>query len=93
MSKTRSKQGSDKWGSCYNVSNTIVKQSIEGRLRYCVNGPMGLSLPMSNTRSKKRRYFSNVSKPIEKKALREGQYIVTMGQCESAHLCLRLGII
>ena len=53
MSKTRSKQGSEDWGNCSNVYKTIVKQSIEGSLGYCVNGPLGVSFPMSNTRSKK----------------------------------------
>ena len=43
MSKTRSKQGSEEWGNCSNVSKTIVKQSIEESLVYCANGPMGVN--------------------------------------------------
>ena len=66
MSKTRSKQGSDEWGNCSNVSKTILKQIIEGSLGYCANGPMGVSLPMSKTRSKQGRDCSNLSKKIEK---------------------------
>ena len=69
MSKTRSKQGSDEWGNLSNVSNTIVKQSIEVSLGYCANGPMGVSSPMSKTRSKQGRYCSNVSKTIEKQGI------------------------
>ena len=52
MSKTRSKQGSDKGGNCSNVSKTIVKQIIEGSLGYCANWSMGVSSPMSKTRTK-----------------------------------------
>ena len=41
MSKTRTNQGiKEKWGNCYNVSKTIMKQGIEGSLGYCDNGPM-----------------------------------------------------
>ena len=69
MSKTRSKQGSDEWGNLSNVSNTIVKQSIEVSLVYCANGPMGVSSPMSKTRSKQGRDCSNVSKTIEKQGI------------------------
>ena len=69
MSKTRSKQGSEEWGDCFDVSKTIVKQSIEGSLGYCDNGPMGVISSMSKTRSKqdsenKWRYLSIVSKTI-----------------------------
>ena len=88
MSKTKSKQCSDELGDCSNASKTIVKRSIGGSLRYCANGPMGFSLPMSKTRSKQVRYCSNVSKTIRSKALREGQDIVPMDQWESAHLCI-----
>ena len=42
MSKTRSKQGSEEWGNCSYVSKSMVKQSIEGSLGYCANGPMGV---------------------------------------------------
>ena len=71
MSKTRSKQGSDKWGNHSNVSKTVVKQIIEGSLGYCANGPMGFSSPMSKTRlnqvsEKKWWDFSIVSKTIDK---------------------------
>ena len=66
MSKTRSKQGNDEWGNCSNVSQTIVRQSIEGSLRYYANVPMGFSWPMSKTRSNKGQYFSNLIKTIEK---------------------------
>ena len=53
MSKTRSKQSSkEKRGYRSNASKTIVKQGIEGSLGYCANGPMGVSSPMSKTRSK-----------------------------------------
>ena len=53
MSKTSSKKGSeDKWGDCSNVSKTIEKQGIEGRLVYCDNGPMGVISPMPNTSPK-----------------------------------------
>ena len=39
MYKTRLKQGiEDKWENLSNVSNTIVKQGIEGNLGYCANG-------------------------------------------------------
>ena len=48
MYKTRSKQGQD----CSNMSKIIVNQDIEGRLGYCANGPIGVILPMSKTRSK-----------------------------------------
>ena len=70
MSKTRSRQGSDEWGNFSNLSKTIVNQSIGGSLLYCSNDPMGVSLPMSKTRSKlgsegKCRDCSNVSKTIE----------------------------
>ena len=52
MSKTRSKQGSeDKWWDCSNVSKTIDKQVIEGRLVYCANGPIGVISSMSKTSS------------------------------------------
>ena len=69
MSKTRLKQGTDEGGNCFNVSKTIVKQSIEKILGYCANGPMGVSSPMSNTRSKQGRDCSNVSKTIEKQGI------------------------
>ena len=53
MSKTRSKQGSEeKWEDLSNFSKTIVKQGIEGSLGYCAKGPIGVSSPMSKTRSK-----------------------------------------
>ena len=78
MSKTRLKQGNDEWGDCSNLSDTIVKQSIEGSLGYCANGPMGVSLPMSKTRSKQGRDFSNVSKTIEKQGI-EGR----SGYCDN----------
>ena len=43
MSKTWSKQGSEeKWGNWSNISKTIVRQSIEGSLRYCANVPMNI---------------------------------------------------
>ena len=53
------------------MSNNIVNQSIDGSLGYCTNGPMGVSSPMSKTRSKlvsegKFRDCSNVSNTIEK---------------------------
>ena len=51
------------------MSNTIVKQSIEVSLGYCANRPMGVSSPMSKTRSKQGRYCSNVSKTIEKQGI------------------------
>ena len=50
MFKTGSKQGSDEWLNCYNVSKNIVKQIIERSLGYCANEPMGVSSPMSKTR-------------------------------------------
>ena len=41
MSKTRSKQGiKDKWRDFSNVSNTIVKQGIEGSFVCFANGPI-----------------------------------------------------
>ena len=53
MSKIRLKQGSEgKWGNRFNVSNTIVKQSIEISLGYCANGQMGVSSPIYKTRLK-----------------------------------------
>ena len=53
MSTTRLKQGiEEKWGDFSNVYNTIVKRGIEERLGYYANGPMGVSSPMSKTRSK-----------------------------------------
>ena len=52
MSKNRLKQGSEEWGNRSNVSKTIVKQIIEGSFGYCDNGPMAVSSPMYNTRSK-----------------------------------------
>ena len=51
------------------MSNTIVKQSIEVSLVYCANRPMGVSSPMSKTRSKQGRYCSNGSKTIEKQGI------------------------
>ena len=48
MSKTRLKQGQD----FSNVSKKIEKQGIELRSGYCVNGPMGVSSPISKTMSK-----------------------------------------
>ena len=74
MSKTRSGQGSEEWENHSNVSKTIVKQSIDGSLGYCANGPMGVSSPMSNTRpkqgsEKKWQDFSNASKKIEKQGI------------------------
>ena len=53
MSKTRSKQGiKEKWGDCTNVSKTIIKQGIEVSLVYFANETIGVSSPMSKTRSK-----------------------------------------
>ena len=69
MSKTRLKQGSDECGNFSNVSKTIAKKSIEGSLGYCANGKMGVSSPMSKTRPKQGRDFSNVSKKIEKQGI------------------------
>ena len=69
MSNTSSKQGGEEWGNRSNVSKNIVKQSIEGSLGYCANGPMGVSLPMSKTRSKQRQDCSNVSNIIEKQGI------------------------
>ena len=71
MSKTRSKQGSEEWGNRSNLSKTIVKQSIEGSLRYCANGPMVVSSSMSDTMlkqgsEKKLQDCSNVANTIEK---------------------------
>ena len=66
MTKTRSKQGSDEWGSCSNVSKTIVNKIIEGSLGYCANVSMLVSSPMSKTTSNKGRNFSYVSKINEK---------------------------
>ena len=56
------------------MSKTIEKQGIEGRLGYCTNGPMGVSSPMSKTRSnigskEKWGNRSNVSKTIEKQGI------------------------
>ena len=34
------------------MSNTILKQGIEGCLGYCANGKIGVSSPMSKTRLK-----------------------------------------
>ena len=80
MSKTRPKQGSDKkWQACSNVSKTIEKQGIEGRLGYCTNGPLGVSSPMSKTRSK----LGNEGKLGDfsrSKESREVWNIVPMGQ-------------
>ena len=63
------------------MSKTIVKQGIEGSLVYCANGPMGVSSPMSKTRSKKHigdkwGDHSNVSKTIVKQGI-EG----SLGYC------------
>ena len=69
MSKNSLKQGSDEWGNCSNVYKNIVKQSIEGSLGYCANGPMGVNSPMSKTRSKQGQDFSNVSNKIEKQGI------------------------
>ena len=52
------------------MSNTIAKKSIAVSLGYCANGTIGVSSPMSKTRSKqdiegKWGDFSNVFKTIE----------------------------
>ena len=80
MYKTSLKQGRD----CSNVSKTIEKQGLEGSLRYCANGPMVVSSPMSKTRSKqgseeKWGDCSNVSKTTVKQDIEEkwgGRYNV-----------------
>ena len=64
-----------------NVSKTIVKQGIELSLGYCVNGKIGVSSPMSKTRSKKgieEKWgdLSNVSNKIAKQDI-EG----SLGYC------------
>ena len=56
------------------MSKTIEKQGIEGSLGYCANRPMGVSSPMSKTRSKlgsedKWRDCSNVSKTNERQGM------------------------
>ena len=52
MSNTRPKEGSEeRWMDCSNVSKTIDKQVIEGRLVYCANGPIGVISSMSKTSS------------------------------------------
>ena len=56
------------------MSKKIDNQGIEGRLGYYANGPMGVSSPMSKTRSRlgsegKWRDCSNVSKTIEKQGI------------------------
>ena len=86
MSKTRSKQGSEKkWQDCSNVSKTIEKQGIEGRLGYCANGKMVVSSPMSKTRSK-HGFEGNFwiapmcLRQFRSKASREVLNIVPMGQ-------------
>ena len=71
MYKTRSKQGQD----FSNVSKIIEKQGIEVRSVYSFNGPMGVSSPMYNTRSKlvsevNCRDCSNVSKTIDKQGIK-----------------------
>ena len=60
---------------------TIVNRGIEGSLEYCANGPIGVSSPMSKTRSKqgveeKWGNRSNVSKTILKQGI-EG----SLGYC------------
>ena len=52
------------------MSKTIVKQSIEGGLVYCTNGPMGVRSPISKTSTKQGRDCFNVSKTIEKKGIK-----------------------
>ena len=80
MSKTSSIQGSgEKWGDHSNVSKTITRKGIEGRLVYCANEPIGVSSPMSKTRSKqgveeKWGDRSNVSKTTLKQGI-EGSLI------------------
>ena len=56
-------------GGSPNVSNTIVKQSIEVSLVYCANRPMGVSSPMFKTRLEQMGDFSNVSKTIENQGI------------------------
>ena len=53
------------------MSNTVVKQGIEGSLEYLSNGPISVSSPMSKTRAKqgiddKWGDHSNVSNTIVK---------------------------
>ena len=57
------------------MSKTTENQGNEGRSGYFANGPMGVSSPMSKTRSKLDREgkwgdFSNASKTIEKQGIK-----------------------
>ena len=56
------------------MSKRIAKQGIEGCLRYCANGPIGVISPMSKTRpnqgiEEKWDDHSNVSKTIMKQGI------------------------
>ena len=66
------------------MSKTIMKQGIEGSLGYFAKGEIGVSSPMSKTRSKqgieeKRYDSSNVSKTILKQGIDVARnYIFTL---------------
>ena len=69
------------------MSKTIVKQSIEGILGYCANGPTGVSLPMSKISSKQGWDCSNVSKTIEKQGIKRGLEYCAKGPIKvSSHM-------
>ena len=70
------------------MSKAIVKQVVEESFRYCANGPIGVILPMSKTRSKqdieeKWGESSNVSKTIAKQGI-EG----SLGYCDNGSITI-----
>ena len=77
------------------MSKRIKKQDITVRLGYFANGPMGVSSPMSKTRSKIGSKGNGGISPrclrqLRSKASREVWNIEPMGQYELTDLCIRL---